>query len=73
MKKFLTAGCLMLFIPAMFSWPAFSEDTPDTPQLALQDREFDFGKIKEGSRITHEFIIQNKGSATLAINNVSPG
>jgi len=30
--------------------------------LALKEHEFDFGKVKERSRITHEFTVQNKGT-----------
>ena len=73
MKKFVNAGCLSLFILVMFSWPALSGDTLDTPLSIIQEREFDFGKVKEGNRVTHDFVIMNKGNDILEIKKVSPG
>jgi len=74
MKNSVTlTAWLLIVILLMFPCTAFSQDTPEIPKLALKEREFDFGKVKEGSRITHEFIIQNKGTAPLEIKKVSPG
>jgi len=72
-KKFVAVDGLLLFILVMTSWPAFSQDTQKAPQLVLNEREFDFGKVKEGSGITHEFSVQNKGNATLQIKKISHG
>lgn len=73
MKKYLVAGCLLIFTLLVISFPSFSQDAQGIPNLALKEQEFDFGKVKEGSRIIHEFIVQNKGTVPLEIKKVSPG
>jgi len=73
MKNSLATGCLLVFILLLISWPAFSQDTQQVPSLSLKERKFDFGKVKEGRRITHAFTVQNKGTATLEIRKVSSG
>ncbi len=72
MKKY-SATVLLLIVILLTLSAAFSQDTTGNPILALKEREFDFGKVKEGSRITHEFMLRNKGTATLDIKKVSPG
>jgi hypothetical protein len=42
------------------------------PHLILQEQEFDFGKVREGSRITHIFTVLNQGDGTLEIRKISP-
>jgi hypothetical protein len=64
---------LLIVISLILDAPAFSQDTPGISVLVLKEREFDFGKVKEGSRITHEFTVQNKGTVPLEIKKVSPG
>ncbi len=38
--------------------------------LALENDAFDFGEIKEGEKITHEFKFTNTGGSPLIISNV---
>jgi len=73
MRNFIATGWLFLFSLLILPLPAFPEDTAQVPGLSLEEREFDFGTVKEGSRITHAFTVQNKGTGTLEIMNVSPG
>jgi len=42
------------------------------PKIALEEREHNFGKVKEGEQISHTFKIKNEGAAELVIHNVSP-
>lgn len=46
--------------------------TKPAPKIALEEREHNFGKVKEGEQISHTFKIKNEGSAELVIHNVSP-
>jgi len=73
MKKYLATAYLLIVILLIFPGPAFSQDTQGIPTLVLKEREFDFGMVKEESRITHAFTFYNKGSAPLEIKKVSPG
>ena len=73
MKNSFAAGCLAVFILLVIPWSAYSQDNKQAPRLALQETEFDFGEVKEGSTITHDFIILNKGDVFLEISKVSAG
>ena len=73
MKNSTATGCLILFVLLIMPWSAYPQAAKQGPSLILQERKFDFGKVKEGSLITHAFTVQNKGNATLEIKKVSPG
>ena len=73
MKNSAATGCLILFILLIMPWAAYIQSAKLGPSLILQEREFDFGKVKEGSLITHAFTVQNEGNMTLEIMKVSPG
>ena len=38
--------------------------------LALQETEYDFGKIPQGKPVTHVFLFTNKGDTNLVLNNI---
>src|SRR5215813_11256431 len=42
------------------------------PKIALEEREHNFGNVKEGEEVSHIFKIKNEGAAELVIHNVSP-
>ena len=50
MKGYSATVYLIIVIFIIFPGPAFSQDTSGVPILALKEREFDFGKVKEGKR-----------------------
>jgi len=52
-------------------WVANSR-TPE-PALFMEEHTVDTGEVKEGTRLSHDFIIVNRGNATLQIHKVSPG
>ena len=39
------------------------------PKLYLEEEEFDFGEIKQGESVTHEFVIKNIGDDNLVISS----
>ncbi len=43
------------------------------PLLDIEEPIFDAGEVKEGTRLSHDFIIVNRGKTTLQIQKVSPG
>jgi hypothetical protein len=43
-----------------------------TPQAVFPDTRYDFEPVMEGTRITHDFIIENHGDAPLIIKSVRP-
>lgn len=48
------------------------KDMPSAPKIALEEREHNFGRVKEGEVMSHTFKIKNEGAAELVIHNVSP-
>lgn len=42
------------------------------PKLLLDNPNYDFGQVTEGSEVSHTFKIINEGNADLVIKNVSP-
>ena len=45
---------------------------PAAPKIALDEREHNFGRVREGEVMSHTFKIKNEGAAELVIHNVSP-
>jgi hypothetical protein len=45
----------------------------DEPVAFAPEGIYTFESVPEGTKITHEFIIQNKGTAPLNIENVKTG
>jgi glutathione peroxidase len=45
---------------------------PAAPKIALEEREYNFGSVKQGDEVSHIFKIKNVGAAELVIHNVSP-
>lgn len=42
-------------------------------KISAKQSQYDFGKIKTGEIVTHDFVIQNNGGDKLIINNVRAG
>ena len=64
---------LMFALLLLLPWPARSGPHAGVPCLVLEEEEFHFGNIREGSRISHDFRILNQGTAPLEIRKVAPG
>jgi len=50
---------------------AHSQTLP--PHIVFDERSFDFGKIKAGDVLRHDFVFTNAGNAVLEIQKVLPG
>ncbi|MCG6974698.1 MAG: DUF1573 domain-containing protein [Desulfobacterales bacterium] len=44
-----------------------------TPSVLIPESRYTFSPVLDGTEITHDFIIQNKGDAPLAIEKVRTG
>ena len=73
MKKTLSAGGWMFFFFVAFTGHALAQDKIKAPRLVLSEEVYDFGEVKEGERISHDFAVKNTGSLPLEIKKVSPG
>ena len=68
MKKLMFIAAIM-----MVAFVSKSQNAATTEQLATFEwvsTSFDFGKIKQGVPVTHEFKFTNKGKTPLIITNV---
>lgn len=71
----LAIAVLLLLFTAALPFIVFGQNgdaKPSAPKLVIEEREYDFGKVKEGEEVSHTFKIKNEGVAELIIHNVSP-
>jgi hypothetical protein len=66
MKKYLTIVPLLFLLAGI----TFAQDK--VPKLVVKSFEHDFGKIKEGVKVSHTFELKNEGNADLVIEGVAP-
>lgn len=55
---------LLISFLTFFSGPALADQKPEA---VISERVFDFKSAWEGDMVTHDFILQNKGTAPLEI------
>ena len=58
-----------LFIVLLLSSLSFGQLLQ--PKLVLQQTSYDFGDIKQGEKVSHDFVLSNSGGDLLTISNVS--
>lgn len=61
---------IMLKISGNVTEAINTEEAVSTPKIFFPEIKYDFGKVKEGSVVSHSFKIANKGKATLEILDV---
>ncbi|MDI6798261.1 MAG: hypothetical protein QMD09_15035 [Desulfatibacillaceae bacterium] len=59
------AVCILAWHPAAFA--------QDAPVVYAPQPEYEFEPVSEGTKISHEFVLQNKGLATLVIERILTG
>jgi hypothetical protein len=52
---------------------AAGSESPGIPRFDLGSALFDFGRIKQGEVVKHDFVFTNTGTAILEITSVKPG
>jgi len=50
----------------------YSQATVQGPRMEIKENPFDAGRVNEGTRISHDFTIFNRGDEVLEIFSVSP-
>ncbi len=43
------------------------------PKVRVRERAYQFGEVKEGTTVSHVFVLENAGDAELLIQRVKPG
>jgi hypothetical protein len=67
---FFAAFCLIFFGTSAVG---FTEQTLQTASVVIPNSMYSFSPVLDGTEITHDFVIQNKGDAPLAIEKVRTG
>src|SRR5262245_37220101 len=65
----------MLITAQVMTANAFGQENKaasGAPKLMLGDSSHDFGKVAEGTELSHTFKVKNEGASELIIRNVSP-
>jgi hypothetical protein len=66
-KEFYTATTLVEYFPAMTA-----EEKANAPRLTFDTRYQDLGKIKQGEKVSAEYVITNAGKTPLNIRQITP-
>ncbi|WDN90379.1 hypothetical protein BuS5_03350 [Desulfosarcina sp. BuS5] len=74
MKKLYVFPLLIFSVFFVFSLSSgeVKEDLK-TPDSFFPEESFDFGKVVDGTQITHDFKVLNRGNAPLVVKRVKTG
>ncbi|MBL7847632.1 MAG: DUF1573 domain-containing protein [Cyclobacteriaceae bacterium] len=73
MKKLLFLAAFVLAAQVTFAQAAAaSQSSADYAVATVDNPTHDFGKIKQGVPVTHEFVFVNKGKVPMIITNAQP-
>lgn len=75
MKRKLFYIFFVVFCMISFNSGAFgaSKQTSPSPSVHVPESRYKFPTVLDGTEVTHDFIIQNKGDAPLVIEKVRTG
>lgn len=70
-EKERTTGLLAVGADVVENFELLSEDElKNAPVLYVEQPKFDFGKIRQGTEVTHAFVLKNQGKRNLIIRKV---
>lgn len=72
--KFKT--CLVAIVALLIPFSSavcFGAENDAAPSALFPETHFEFTPVLEGSMVVHDFVIQNKGNATLNVDRVKTG
>ena len=68
--------CQMAAIAIFFAFSVavcLGAENDAAPSVFFPETHFEFTPVLEGSTVVHDFVIQNKGNATLNVDRVKTG
>ncbi len=69
----LVLGIIGLLAAGAQALAAQNEPQPALPEVNVVDPLFDFGRVLEGTEVIHDFLLENRGTGDLAIDQVRTG
>jgi len=75
MKLKFLAVFFIVFCVISFKTVAYggSNQTPPSPSVFVPESRYTFQPVLDGTEVTHDFVIQNKGNGPLEIEKVRTG
>ncbi len=70
-KSFLFLGFFLLMAILLISFNLFFPSAIDQPKITFKETIKSFPKVKEGTKLRHEFVFTNTGNAPLIIKRVT--
>lgn len=67
-KKFIFS---LLIIAAVFSGTVLAQEH-EGPRIEVKETRYDFGKVAQGSQVSHLFEVKSAGTEPLVIERVQP-
>ncbi|MBW1726441.1 MAG: hypothetical protein JRF31_07400 [Deltaproteobacteria bacterium] len=67
---FFLACCTLFFETASLGT---ENTTPNASSVFVPESRYEFAPVLDGTEITHDFIVQNRGTAPLTIEKVRTG
>ena len=67
---FFLACCILFFAT---SSPGSENITPNASSVLVPESRYEFAPVLDGTEITHDFIVQNRGTAPVTIEKVTTG
>ena len=72
--KFKTCLVAIVALLILFSSAVcFGAENDAAPSVFFPETQYEFSPVLEGSTVVHDFVIQNKGNATLNVDRVKTG
>ena len=75
-SRFLIAAVaytLIFAVSYISTVQAQNEQGTGMPQLTIKEKIHDFGTAVEGEKITHDFVLKNRGTSVIEIKKVKTG
>jgi hypothetical protein len=73
MKLKIHAFLAVLLFLTLFTAVCYGAQDQASPSAYFPETSYEFSAVLDGSKVVHEFVIQNKGTATLQVERVKTG
>ena len=73
MKIKTLAGIIIPFWLILFAAISLATQDQAKPAAFFPETRYEFSEVLDGTKVVHDFVIQNKGTATLKVERVKTG
>jgi hypothetical protein len=73
MKYCFRSVAIVALLIAFSSAVCFGAEKEATASVFFPESQYEFPPVLDGTEVVHDFVIQNKGNATLTVDRVKTG